>query len=303
MLSENRGNIFAKMVGKHYLNFVSNGLKLVEDTYNNLIILSFKIAHKTKFMISKICAIKSNVIITFLIFGCLNHPIFAQQADTLKPTIFVSGAISVTNNGISIIPTFMLGRPATIFDLIVRKKNFSFKPQFRFAIEDAKPWSFVFWLRYKLIQNKKIKMSVGAHPSTVFSNTTLSINGVSKELITIRRFFAGELTPTMILSKNVSLGLYYLYSRGLAEATKTTNYVGLIGNLSNIKLGRDFNLNASPQLYYLQLDENEGFYATSTFTLAKRNFPLAISSILNKKIKSTITSEDFVWNVSLIYSY
>lgn len=262
-----------------------------------------KIILKIQFMNSLTYAIKSKIIFIFIIFGYLKYPIFAQQADSLKPKLYVSGAISVTNNGISIIPTFMLGRPATIFDLVVGKKNFSFEPQFRFAIEDAKPWSFVFWLRYKLIQNKKFRMSIGAHPSTVFSNTAGIVNGVSKELITVRRFFAGELTPTMILSKNVSLGVYYLYSRGLAGATKNTNYVGLIGNFSNIKLGKEFYFKASPQLYYLQLDENDGFYATSSFTLAKRNFPLAISSIVNKKMQSTIASEDFVWNVSLVYSY
>ncbi len=246
---------------------------------------------------------KSKVFFFLLMLLHFNCRMFAQQIDSLKEKVHVSGAISVTNNGISIIPTFMLGRPATIFDLVVRKKNFSFEPQFRFAIEDAKPWSFVFWLRYKLIQNKNFKMSIGAHPSTVFSNTSGIINGVSKEFITVRRFFAGELTPTIIVSKNVSLNLYYLYSRGLAEATKNTNYVGLIGNFSSIKLGKEFSMKASPQLYYLQLDENDGFYATSTFTFVKKNFPLAISSIVNKKMKSTIVSEDFVWNVSLIYSY
>lgn len=254
-------------------------------------------------MNSIIYLIKSKVILLLLILIHLNCFLFAQQADSLKTKVQVSGAISVTNNGISIIPTFMLGKPASIFDIVIRQKNFSFEPQLRFAIEDVKPWSFVFWLRYKLIQTKKFKMSIGAHPAAAFSNTTAIVNGASKDLITVRRFFAGELTPTMILSKNVSIGVYYLYARGLADATKNTNYVGLIGNFSNIKLGKDYYFKASPQLYYLQLDENDGFYATSTFSFTKRNFPLSISSILNKKMQSTIVSEDFVWNVSLVYSY
>jgi len=247
--------------------------------------------------------LKSKIIIILLILLHFNIAILAQHVDSLKQKIYFSGAISVTNNGISIIPSFSLGRPATIFDFVVRKNKFSFEPQFRFAIEEAKPWSFVFWLRYKLIQNRKFKFGIGGHPSTVFSNTAVTVNGISKDLITVRRFFAVELAPTLILSENASLGLYHLYSRGLAEATKTTNYVGLIGNFSNIKLGKDYYLKVSPQAYYLQLDENDGFYATSTFTIAKKAFPLAISALMNKKIKSTIISDDFVWNVSLSYAY
>jgi hypothetical protein len=233
---------------------------------------------------------------------------FSQKSDSTKlanapSAITVHGAFTVTNNGLSVIPTFMLGKPATIFDLTVRKKRFSFEPQFRFAMEGFKPWSFIFWLRYKLIDTKKFKMGVGAHPSTVFGNTAATVNGVSKELITIRRFWAGEISPTYFVSKNVNFGVYYLYSRGLADATKNTNFVALGGNFSNIKVGPAVFLKASPQIYYLQMDQNEGYYVTSAFTLTKGNFPVALQSIVNKKLQSTIPSKDFVWNVSLIYSY
>ena len=244
---------------------------------------------------------KSSVILLILIN--LTHFTFAQKADSLKPKIQVSGAISVTNNGISVIPTFMLGKPATIFDLVVRKKNFSFEPQFRFAIEDVKPWSFVFRMRYKLIQTEKFRMGIGAHPSTVFSNTTAMVNGVSKDFISVKRYWATELTPTYSISKNVSVGVYYLYSRGLADATRNTNFIALSSNFSNIKLSDEIYMKIAPQVYYLRMDDSEGYYATSTFTLAKKDFPLSISSVINKKIQSTIPSEDFVWNVSLVYSY
>jgi hypothetical protein len=240
------------------------------------------------------------LIIALLLLGFSS---FSQKTDSLKNTTLVSGAITVTNSGISVIPTFTLGKPAMIFDLVLRKKRFSFEPQFRFAIEDVKPWSFIFWLRYKLVDTQKFKMGIGVHPSTVFSNTTITTNGVTKDAITVRRFWAGDLSPTYYFSKNVSVGLYYLYSRGLADATKNTNYVALSGNFSHINLGNAFFMKVSPQVYYLSLDNTDGYYVTSTFTLAKQNFPLAISSIVNKKIESTVPSDDFVWNVSLTYSW
>jgi hypothetical protein len=242
---------------------------------------------------------------TLLLFSIYS---FSQKNDSLvlskiKEKVLVNGAVTITNNGISVIPTFMLGKPATIFDLVIRKNRFSFEPQFRFAIEDFKPWSFIFWMRYKLTDTQKFKMGIGIHPSTVFQNTIISINGVSKDAITVRRFWAGDLNPTFVLSKNVSVGVYYLYSRGLADATKNTNFVALSGNFSNIKLGSDISMKIAPQVYYLRMDDIEGYYATSSFTLVKKDFPFTISSIINKKIQSEIPSEDFVWNVSLIYSY
>jgi hypothetical protein len=248
---------------------------------------------------------KITLTITLLLFSIYS---FSQKNDSLivdkpKEKIQVNGAFTITNNGISVIPTFMLGKPATIFDLVIRKNRFSFEPQFRFAIEDFKPWSFIFWMRYKLADTQKFRMGIGVHPSTVFQNTIISTNGVSKDAITVRRFWAGDLNPTFVLSKNVSVGVYYLYSRGLADATKNTNFVALSSNFSNIKLIGDVSMKIAPQVYYLRMDDVEGYYATSSFTLVKKNFPLAISSIINKKIQSEIPSEDFVWNISLVYSY
>jgi hypothetical protein len=94
-----------------------------------------------------------------------------------------------------------------------------------------------------------------------------------------------------------------LYSRGLAEATKNTNFVALSASFSNLNIGNDISFKIAPQLYYLQMDDKEGTYVTSTFILAKRNFPISISSIMNKKIDSTIPSEDFVWNIGVTYAF
>ncbi len=243
-----------------------------------------------------------NLLIALLLFNFRSFS-FSQMSDSTKANISVNGAVTITNSGISVIPTFTLGKPALIFDLAVHKKHFSFEPQFRFAIEDFKPWSFIFWMRYKLVDTQKLRIGIGVHPSTVFSNTIISTNGLTKEAITVRRYWAGELTTNYFISKNVSFGVYYLYSRGLADATRNTNYVALTTNFSNIKLSGDFFIKVSPQVYYLRLDDTDGYYFTSGFAFAKRKFPFSISSIINKKIQSTVPSDDFVWNVSLVYSY
>ena len=229
---------------------------------------------------------------------------FSQKVDSTKNNSHFTGTISVTNNGISLIPTFSLGKPAAIFELSAGRKRFSFDPQMRFNLENGKPWSFVFWMRYKLVETEKFKLNIGTHSSFVFSNTTITTNGVVKEVITTKRFWASELSPQYALSKHVSLGVYYLYAHRIdIDATKNTHFLALNSRISNINLSHQFYMTVVPQVFYLKLDEKDGFYMNATLTLAKHNSPFALSTIASKTIHSNIGTKDFVWNVSLAYSF
>ena len=241
-----------------------------------------------------------------LIFVLLNlaNVVFSQKVDSTKQTSHFTGTISATNNGVSLIPTFSLGKPALVFELSASRKKFSFDPQLRFNLENGKPWSFVFWMRYKLVQTDKFKLNIGTHPSFVFSTTAISANGVLKEVITTKRFWASELSPNYTLSKHVGLGLYYLYAHRIdIDATKNTHFLALNSRISNISLGHQFFINITPQVFYLNLDRKDGFYISSTLTLAKQNCPFTLSTVATKTIKSNIATKDFVSNVSLSYSF
>jgi hypothetical protein len=229
---------------------------------------------------------------------------FSQQTDSTKEVSSFMAAVNVTNNGISLLPNFSLGKPAVIFNMIVAKKRLSFEPEMRFAIEGAKPWSFIFWWRYKILKTNKFSFNVGAHPSFVFREKNLMIDGTPHDVLTAQRYLATECVPTYALANNLTVGVYYLHSFGLNEdASKSTDFVALRGNISNIPLSNQFFLKISPQLYYLNIDGIEGTYVTSALTLSKKNCPLFISSIMSKAIKSDIAGKDFVWNISLHYAF
>ncbi len=204
----------------------------------------------------------------------------------------------------SVIPTFSLGKPAAIITLSTGKNRFSFDPELRFSLE-AKPWSFIFWGRYKLIRTPKFLLNIGVHPALNFRSELLSINGVYRETMVSRRYFAGELAPSYQIGKNIRVGLYYLYSRGLDHGTTgVTNFFTINSNFSAIHLNKDYFLRFSPQVYYLQMDQQDGYFVTGALTLAKNNFPFSISTMFNKTIQTSITaSKDFVWNLSFIYSF
>lgn len=179
----------------------------------------------------------------------LHHSSFGQSADSSRKTGFFSGSVSVTNNGISVIPTFSLGKPATIITLSTGKNRFSFDPELRFSLE-AKPWSFIFWWRYKLVRSPKFLLNIGVHPALNFKSELLSINGVYRETMVSRRYFAAEMAPSYQVGKNIRLGMYYLHSRGLDHGTTgITHFITLNSQFSAIRLSKEYFIRFTPQVH------------------------------------------------------
>lgn len=242
---------------------------------------------------------------SFLLFLLLCVPFFtfSQSTDSTKPVSNFGGAVTVTNNGISFIPTFSLDKPAAIFDMTVGRK-LTFEPQFRFALE-GKPWSFIFWWRYKLVNTNKFSVGIGAHPAFLFKTITETTNGVSQKIIQAQRNAATEISPNYYLTKNSSIGMYYLYGHGFEKnVIKNVHFLTLNANFSNISLPNQFYMKFTPQVYYLNMDQQDGVYFTSAITLSNRKAPLSVSTVINKIIRTNINgSKDFVWNVSLTYTF
>lgn len=243
------------------------------------------------------------VMLLMLALVTLSYLSFSQNTDNKDSRRF-AGAVMVTNKGISTIPSFTLGKPAVQFDLLMGKGKLTFEPQLRFSLE-GKPWTFIFWWRYKLLEAPKFNINMGAHPAISFKTIPIINNGVSTDVIVARRYLAGELAPNYALTKGISIGMYYLYSYGLEKnVARHTHFISFRSNFSNIKLSDQYFMKFAPQIYYLKADKEDGYYLNTTLTLAKRNFPLSISSILNKTIKSHVSgSKDFIWNISLTYAF
>jgi hypothetical protein len=244
--------------------------------------------------------------LTILIFilhniSCIS---FAQSLDTLRTAFHFSGAVTVTNKGISTIPNLTLGKPAAIFDLSAGKGRLSFEPQLRFALE-GKPWSFLFWWRYKLVETPKFQFTIGAHPALSFRNKTFIVNEITSEELVVRRYLACELAPSVNLKQNFSLGLYYLYSRGIEkDITRNTNLIAFRGSISGLELAEKIFFRINPQFYYLFMDDREGLYFNTTIAISHKDFPVSLSALINEPIKTDIEAgNDFLWNVSLTYTF
>ncbi|WP_337042964.1 hypothetical protein [Emticicia sp. 17c] len=243
----------------------------------------------------------------FLLFISTFHfsgQVFSKNSDSTQSIGRFSGAVSVTNNGISLLPSFSLGKPAAIFDLVLAQKKLSFEPQLRFSME-GKPWTFLFWWRYQAVQMRRFLLNVGVHPAIAFKEKMVIVDNNSRPIVQAQRFVAVEVLPTYILTKKISIGFYYLYSRGLeADATRNTHFLAVRTSLANIKLPKQLFLKFMPQVYYLKMDQKDGLYVNSNLTLGRQNFPLSVASIVSKSIRTHInTGKAFVWNISLNYSF
>lgn len=240
--------------------------------------------------------LKLLLILLGLLHACYGY----AQRDS---TFFFKTELSTTNNGFSIIPAFTLGAPAAFLDMHMGNKRWSFEPQFRFALE-GRPWSFVFIYRYKAIIKPKFQLSLGGHlPGLNFVTNKVMIGGIEENLSVTRRFLALEINPSYKISNKTSVGIYFLRGHGFqSHGPQNSLFVSLQGNFTRIKMAGKAYVSFNPQVFYLALDADDGFYVNATTTVGINGFPFTISNILNKAITSTIPSRDFDWNVSLVYT-
>lgn len=237
-----------------------------------------------------------------IVLACLclsKEKAFAQEAGQKH----IGGTITTTNNGISIIPSFSLGRPAVFFDLTMGGEHFSFDPMLRFGM-DGKPWSFVFWGRYKLIKDRRFSLFVGGHPAFLFQEAQVMVEGQPEMRMVANRYVAGEINSSYRLTDRFTLRLYYLKGMGIQVlGPKNSDFLALSPEFSDIQLAGEYRMAINPQLFFLKVDENSGFYINSGITLKNGEFPVQFQAFANKKLDSTIPGDDLVWNLSLLYKF
>ncbi len=242
--------------------------------------------------------------VLLIFFYCnLLNPIVAQKKDSLKvhAPLKATANVNINSKGISLFPNLTYGKPAVILTGSVGKNNIYFEPELRWGLT-GKPWSYIFWFRYKYKKSEHFGFNVGAHPSYVVRKDSININGKNELRYIAQRYFAGEIVPTYYFSKKFALGIQYLYSKGLDPyAIQNSHFLSFQPKFPDINVSKNYYLSFYPQLFHLILDAKEGTYASESLFLNWKNHPLSISSIFTYKIKSTIAGNNIVWNIGLNY--
>lgn len=240
---------------------------------------------------------------TSLFFIFCNSVAFAQKIDTLKKAepLQASANIQITNNGVSLFPNLMLGKPATIINLTVGKKYIFFEPELRWRL-NGEPWSYIFWLRYRPKRTEHFSWHVGAHPSYVIRSGQVVLNGKTENRWVSQRYLASEVVPVWHYSTKFSLGVHLLASKSLdSYGIQKSTYLALQPRFPKIGISKNYYLGFFPQLFHLKLDEKNGVYYSQMLSLNREKMPIYFSSIFTYKLKSNIAGDDVVWNLGLNY--
>ena len=243
-------------------------------------------------------------IIGFVCLLLFSQLCFAETTtDSTKKEMQFATTTLITNNGVSVIPIFSLGKPAAIINFTVGRK-FTFEPEFRVSLE-GKPWSFIYWFRYKLARTPKFSLSIGAHPAIIFRTIPVTINGNNEQILRAQRFVAAEMAQNYRFNNHVNLGFYYLVGAGSVEnKTKPTNLLVLRSGYNNINLGKEFVAGINSQLIYLFTNGEEGSYVNATLTLAHKRSPVSLSYFYNQPINTSITGgKNPLWNIGATYAF
>ena len=244
-------------------------------------------------------------LIAFLFLVSYSYISSAQKSDsTISGINNFTGAVTIQSKGISTIPNLTLGKPAAVFDLKMGRK-LTFEPQFRFSLE-GKPWAMVFWWRYYGSVSDKLKVTLHANHSLSFKSiNSFTATGTSQEIIRTTRYLAAAIAPDYQINKYLGAGMYLFYTRGIEKfITRNTWMVSFRPRISNIPVTKNIVARFGPEIYYLKMDDKDGTYLNTTFLISKKNFPISISALINKPLKSNILSDyDFLWNAGLIYSF
>ena len=246
-------------------------------------------------------SLKAIFILTFFLASFIQ----AQDGSNNEELVF-SGKINLTNNGFSFIPLFSLGKPATTVNLSVGGKRLSFDPQFRFDLDGMRPWSFLFIWHYKLIKKERFQLRLGSYfPAYAFTKLDYSRNLRSVEILTPQRFFIWTTNFNYVINKKISIALFYLNGKGLekVDQTKQGNFISIRTYVQNIKLSKSFSLSFNPEVYFLKIDSNQGYYVAQTFAIKHSKLPFSISTTMNKSINSSINAKPFDWNIGFNYNF
>lgn len=243
-------------------------------------------------------------LLTLLIFLVSVYRGISQTRDTTASEIRFSGQLGLTNNGISIIPSFTLNAPSTVFILSFGGKRFSIDPDIRLTL-DGKKGGGLLWFRYKVITGKKFSLGAGVHPAYNFAIRQFTENNTVQKITQARRFIASEIVPYYQVSEHFGTGIYYLQGHGLQkDGPMQTHFVALNANISGLRFLQHYFFQIVPQLYYLNIDKVDGTYFSANAAISHDKIPFSLHSTINKVIDTRIAgSEDFMWNVTLFYNF
>ncbi|AFK04161.1 hypothetical protein Emtol_3028 [Emticicia oligotrophica DSM 17448] len=225
-----------------------------------------------------------------------------DSVQTQKNPIQISGNIQLTNNGISPVPAFALGKPALMTSFSIRKGNFSFSPAFNYGI-DGKPWVSNSWLRVQFPSNK-FTFRTGLNWSLFFKRTSITENAQTFEVQRANKYLEFEGAVSYKVAENASIQALCWYTKGMdIDAVKYGYFYSLSASINKIRINKDLKLTLRPNLFFIDNSiPFNGLFVSGIAIWSFKNLPISISM---QAVKPLITKpqSDFNWNIGLNFDF
>jgi hypothetical protein len=223
-----------------------------------------------------------------------------EPSDSSRTKLIAGAVVSLNSNGMASIPAFSLGKPAVIASISLAKNRFSYTPTLAYGL-DLRPWFIDNWLNYKLIRKPQFELTAGFNIST-FGNKYVLPEG---SILEAQRYFAYAMTGVIKLTPKNSLTIAYWNDNGQERGTLRGHFISLLGERTDLLIGKNVLLAASVQLFYINYDgNNDGLFVSPKLSSSVRNIPFSLYFQATQAINSNISPfPGFRWNVGIAYSF
>lgn len=228
----------------------------------------------------------------------------AAQKDSTKDKPRLSGVVIITSNGISQIPAYSLDKPAVSAFFNLKIKRFSYEPDINYGI-DGRPWGMGNTFMYLIMDNKKLKFKSGLSLGLAFSYPEVLQGGRLVKVNKAERYLIVKIIPSYLFSKRSSLSLIYWNAHNLEkESIKLINFLSAVVSIADVPVGKKMYCSFFPQVFYLNVDREDGIFFSPTVGFGLKKFPLFFSSQVNTTLITNMSPDPgFKWNVALNYSF
>jgi hypothetical protein len=235
------------------------------------------------------------VLLIFISFVSLSQ----ESVDKPDSKLKAGCTFSINTNGISSIPSFSLGDPALIAAPTLTLGRFNYEPVLAYDL-DIQPWFIDNWFRFKIINRPKFEFRTGLNFSMYFSDYKLPDDTVLQG----QRYWAAEFTAIYKPSARSFISGAYWNDRGQDEGTITGHYLALMGERSEIGIGKTFLLAVNLHLFYINYTgPNDGLFISPKLTASLKNLPFSLYLHCIQAITSNISPfPGFSWNLGFAYT-
>ena len=241
-------------------------------------------------------------LLLFIAFDCYSQEEKSvNNLNGVKDTLAVkvNGKLLVANAGFAPIPAFSFDNPLAIGFLSLKKKRFSYEPDFALGL-NGKPWITNHWFRLIILKTSVIIVRTGINPFLFFESERIPSGD---ERIHVQRNITFELATEHQLSKKWSLTLTYRYNNG-NDGGLSGHFYDASGSLSGIVISKMISIDLKPQLFYFDLTGKfDGLFTSGSIYILHQQLPISIYFQAVLPLWTSFEGNHFNWNTGLVYSF